>query len=200
MKGTIRLLALSLVVGFLAACGSLPARTVPTALPITQVQPSHRAPEYVFCDLKGGAWGCEDASRKTALNANAVVEPRSADGYAILPRQQHPATTPAPLLTVFFDFNSDRVSDEQVMGLLQLSKSLKAAPRITVTGFTDNVGPEHYNGFLAQRRAAAVKRLLIENGISPASIHAFGKGKCCYIENNNLSAGRAKNRRVTISL
>lgn len=200
LKGIFRLLGLLGCCCMLVACSSLPARSIPQTIAITQTDPANPVTEYVFCDLKGGAWRCEDPSLKTPVNRHAEIRPRQSDAYAILPRRNVLNATHSPVLTVFFNFNSAAVSDEQALEIIDLVKNLKDAERITVSGFTDNVGSELYNRFLAQRRASAVRRLLIENGVASEKIRAFGKGKCCYVDDNRLTSGRAKNRRVTISL
>lgn len=199
LKGIFRILSMLGCCCLLVACNSLPGRNVPQAISITRTGPAKATNEYVFCDLKGGAWGCEDPSVKTPISRQGEIQPHQKDGYAILARRKVINASSSPVMTVFFEFNSATVSDEQVLEIVSLVKDIKDATRITVSGYTDNVGGERYNGFLAQRRASAVKRLLIENGIASDRIRAFGKGKCCYVDDNNLTSGRAKNRRVTIS-
>jgi len=51
---------------------------------------------------------------------------------------------------------------------------------------------------LSQRRADAVKKLLVENGIQANQIEALGMGEEFPIAENTTNAGKAKNRRVEI--
>lgn len=200
LKGILRISGLLGFCCLLAACQSLPPRGIPQAIGITQSSPVNAKAEYVFCDLKAGAWRCEEPSAKTPVKDHNEIKPRQADAFAILPRRSLENAEHGTAMTVFFDFNSAVINDEQTLDIVGLVRSLKQAGRITVRGYTDNVGSERYNGFLAQRRANAVRRLLIDNGLAPDRIRAFGLGKCCYVDDNRLTSGRAKNRRVTISL
>ena len=52
----------------------LPNREIPHEMGVKQIQgkdENHPA-EYVFCDMKGGAWGCEEATPKTPIKYLAV--------------------------------------------------------------------------------------------------------------------------------
>ena len=60
---------------------------------------------------------------------------------------------------------------------------------------TDSIGSEEYNIRLSQRRAVAMKKLLVENGISSDSIVAVGIGEKLPIADNSTAAGQAINRR-----
>lgn len=66
---------ISVIFALLAAgCTSLPNREIPHELGVKQVPgmaEGHPA-EYVFCDMKGGAWGCEEATPKTPIKYVAV--------------------------------------------------------------------------------------------------------------------------------
>jgi len=71
---------------------------------------------------------------------------------------------------------------------------------ITVEGYTDNRGPAAYNKDLSEKRAKAVKAEMIENGIDASLITVIGHGASDPIADNETAAGRAKNRRVTVSV
>lgn len=66
---------ISVIFALLAAgCTSLPNREIPHELGVKQVPgmaEGHPA-EYVFCNMKGGAWGCEEATPKTPIKYVAV--------------------------------------------------------------------------------------------------------------------------------
>ncbi|HTH60189.1 MAG TPA: OmpA family protein [Paraburkholderia sp.] len=49
--------------------------------------------------------------------------------------------------------------------------------RIEVRGYTDRIGPSTYNLGLSQRRASAVKALLVDEGVPPDRIDARGFGE-----------------------
>lgn len=70
---------------------------------------------------------------------------------------------------------------------------------ISVEGHTDSVGNAKYNQALSVRRAAAVKKYLVEHGGANADkIKPVGFGKTRPIADNKTAEGRFKNRRVEI--
>lgn len=72
--------------------------------------------------------------------------------------------------------------------------------RVTVTGHTDNVGKASSNLQLSQRRADNIKKMLVAKGISEDRITAVGKGQTQPIAPNNTPDGRARNRRIVITI
>ena len=80
--------------------------------------------------------------------------------------------------------------------------------KLLVAGYTDNtpIGPELQrqgvtsNQELSQRRADAVMQYLISQGVKPELIEAKGFGDSDPVASNSSAAGRAKNRRVELSL
>lgn len=71
---------------------------------------------------------------------------------------------------------------------------------VTVTGHTDNVGKPASNLTLSQKRADNIKKMLVAKGIDETRIKAIGKGDTEPIESNKTAAGRAKNRRIEITI
>ena len=71
---------------------------------------------------------------------------------------------------------------------------------ISVVGHTDSVGTEQYNHSLSEKRAAAVAQYLISRGIPSDRIGSVGKGELEPIEDNTTKIGRARNRRVEITI
>ncbi|KAA3647532.1 MAG: hypothetical protein DWP95_02995 [Proteobacteria bacterium] len=71
---------------------------------------------------------------------------------------------------------------------------------IRIEGHTDSTGSKQLNQTLSQRRADAVKQLLIQNGIPASRIKALGQGEAHPVATNATEAGKAKNRRVEIIL
>ena len=71
---------------------------------------------------------------------------------------------------------------------------------IRVEGHTDSRGSDGLNMELSNRRATAVKNLLVERGISGSRIEVVGFGKSMPVASNDTEAGRQKNRRVEIKI
>jgi len=80
--------------------------------------------------------------------------------------------------------------------------------QIIVTGYTDNVpiGPElaaqgiQTNQELSLRRAQNVADFLIAQGVKPNLVSVRGLGDADPVASNDTEAGRAKNRRVELTL
>jgi outer membrane protein OmpA-like peptidoglycan-associated protein len=100
----------------------------------------------------------------------------------------------APVVTVYFDFNSSILSGKASTELLSALDKLKGK-NLSVHGFTDWTGTYEYNSWLAQRRADRVSEYVSKFAGSSA---AFGHGLCCYTGSNETLDGRASNRRVDI--
>lgn len=69
---------------------------------------------------------------------------------------------------------------------------------IRIEGHTDSSGSDAFNLNLSQKRADAVKSLLVDYGIGSSRIEAIGMGESLPVADNNTEAGKAKNRRVDI--
>ncbi len=67
---------------------------------------------------------------------------------------------------------------------------------IRVEGRTDRRGSDEYNMELSNRRANAVKELLVQRGVAGNRIEVFGFGKTMPVVSNDTEAGRQRNRRV----
>jgi len=98
---------------------------------------------------------------------------------------------------VYFAFDRADLSDGAQTALVGVVKELQASPTLVVRlgGFTDPKGTRDYNYALAQRRAEAVRRFLVEKGVELSRVQAIGMGP---IEDS--STPESKKRRVTVTL
>ena len=71
---------------------------------------------------------------------------------------------------------------------------------VVVAGHTDSDGRASTNQALSERRANAVKAILVEKGIDAKRIKTVYKGENEPIATNDTDEGKAKNRRVEITL
>jgi len=70
--------------------------------------------------------------------------------------------------------------------------------RVEIDGYTDSVGTDSFNLDLSQRRADAVKSVLVNSGIDPSRVTTRGYGKDFNVASNADSGGRQLNRRVEV--
>ena len=106
-------------------------------------------------------------------------------------------------LQVFFDVNKDVLTEADLKELPKAVAFVKKYPgaKIQLDGYTDSTGPDAYNMKLSERRAAAVKDYLIkEAGLDSSKITVVGHGGADPVADNKTAEGRAKNRRVEISI
>lgn len=69
---------------------------------------------------------------------------------------------------------------------------------VRIEGHTDNQGGDAANLALSQKRADAVRRVLLDSGVAAARIRSSGKGETDPLVDNGSAEGRARNRRVEI--
>lgn len=68
-----------------------------------------------------------------------------------------------------------------------------------IEGHTDSQGSSEFNKKLSQERADAVKKFLIQLGVSATMLIAEGMGEAYPIADNRTEEGRQKNRRVVVT-
>ncbi len=78
---------------------------------------------------------------------------------------------------------------------------LEKNPKINVEvdGHTDNVGPAAYNMTLSERRANAIMKYFVDNGVEAERLTVKGFGLTKPAVSNDIKEGRAKNRRVELT-
>jgi outer membrane protein OmpA-like peptidoglycan-associated protein len=67
-----------------------------------------------------------------------------------------------------------------------------------IEGHTDDRNSDRYNLYLSQRRANAVRKYMIEQGIPAGNLEAKGYGESRPKFSNDNAGGRQLNRRVEI--
>jgi chemotaxis protein MotB len=98
------------------------------------------------------------------------------------------------------------VLKESAMPVLgQFADSVRLLPNLVVVeGYTDNVpisrGPYPSNWELSMARAASVLKYLIKSGVDPSRVSGVGYAEFRPVAPNDTADGRAKNRRIELSL
>lgn len=102
-------------------------------------------------------------------------------------------------LQVEFGFDSDVIADQYVPEVERAANFLRryANVKAEIAGHTDSRGTDAYNQKLSERRANAVRNMLIQRfGIDAGRLTAVGYGESKPVASNDTEAGRAENRRV----
>lgn len=102
-----------------------------------------------------------------------------------------------------FDFNSDMIRPVSEPVLKEIAQAMADKPdwKLTITGHTDNIGGHAYNLALSQHRSAAVKQALVERyHVNPNRLSTSGAGDSDPVDTNDTLEGRARNRRVELTL
>lgn len=173
-------------------------------------------PALVFALLAacGGAYA-QDAqdppSVDSIINSLKTDTPAAVPGQtrALRPGAASMSTAPAPApvakpasinMQINFEYNSADISGSSGRTMATLAKALSSpqleARKFTVIGHTDASGSAGYNKALSDRRAAAVRKYLMNNGVAASRLKATGKGESELLNNDDPSA--AENRRVEI--
>jgi outer membrane protein OmpA-like peptidoglycan-associated protein len=92
--------------------------------------------------------------------------------------------------------HEQRVKVEKIARYLDKVEDSKC----TIVGHTDNTGNIESNVVLGQERADYARDYLVRNHISPLKITALSKGQSEPVESNDTEKGRAKNRRIVVTI
>jgi outer membrane protein OmpA-like peptidoglycan-associated protein len=102
----------------------------------------------------------------------------------------------------FFDLDKDIIKREFLPHIQKAAQVLINHPDILVTlvGHCDSSGSDEYNLALGLRRAEAIKRELVAQGVEETRLNVETKGEFEPIADNYSWSGRSKNRRVEIQV
>ncbi|HEX5344002.1 MAG TPA: flagellar motor protein MotD [Duganella sp.] len=107
--------------------------------------------------------------------------------------------------SVLFDPGDARLMPESVEALRAVASLLKADSHdVQVEGHTDNqpIGNTRFpsNWELSSVRASSVVRLFIDAGVAPQRLTAVGYSSNVPVADNDTAQGRARNRRVAVTI
>jgi len=115
------------------------------------------------------------------------------------PAQAEPAPEVTLKTTFYFDFDDATIQPDARLAIEAHAQRLKNnSQTIRIEGYADERGTEEYNKQLGQRRADAVRDLLVSMGVSYSQIQtvSYGESKP-FILGSNEQAWQ-KNRRVEL--
>ena len=83
-----------------------------------------------------------------------------------------------------------------------MTQILRAYPkvRVSLAGYTDNDGTAEQNLVLARQRVDRLAEILVHGGVRANRIDTVGKGAVDFVADNATVAGRARNRRIEITV
>jgi peptidoglycan-associated lipoprotein len=161
----------------LSACPKKPQTAVQTA-PVQETRPAPSASQSTV----------EDVAPPT------VVEERPAPAPAVQPA--------AGLADVYFDFDRSEITASARAALEQNAKWLlgRGNAQVKVEGHADERGTNEYNIALGERRAQAVKRVLVALGVPAANLSTVSYGEEQPVCREHEESCWQKNRRAHLAV
>lgn len=129
-----------------------------------------RSTEYVMMSGKNGY-----LNRKAQFTSDDEEEDADYEVDFYLPS----IGIPIVVENIFYDYNKATIKEESYESLNDLISLLNENPytAIELSSHTDRIGSKQFNDELSKRRAEAVCRYLIDNGINPNRLNPVGYGK-----------------------
>jgi len=99
---------------------------------------------------------------------------------------------------ILFDVNKATIKPESMGVINSIVKMMKAHEELNlrIEGHTDSDGEKGFNQELSEKRAQAVKDVLVESGIASSRLKTKGHGESKPVADNSTPEGKANNRRV----
>ncbi|BBP84834.1 peptidoglycan-associated lipoprotein Pal [Pseudomonas sp. No.21] len=144
----------------------------------------------VGCSSKGG-----DDSGQGAVDPNAGYNSGNSGVDGSLSEE----AALRAITTFYFEYDSSDLKPEAMRALDVHAKDLKGnGARVVLEGHTDERGTREYNMALGERRAKAVQRYLVLQGVSPAQLELVSYGEERPVATGNDEQSWAQNRRVEL--
>lgn len=142
----------------------------------------------------------EEEARRRAEEANR----RRADSIAAAEAAGRNAGAARAALTATIHFDYDqadlRAEDRAILDAKVPILQANPGVMITIQGHTDERGSDEYNLALGQRRAATVKRYLIDHGIAESRLQTITYGEERPVAQGSTEAAFAQNRRAEFEI
>ena len=144
---------------------------------------------------------CPDTPPNTPVRHNGCPLPTYPDQA---PEPAVEAAEPVRVeLDVKFDYDKSVVKEESKADIKAVADFMSQYPQTTTTveGHTDSNCSDAYNQGLSERRANAVRDVLVNQyGVAGDRVSSVGYGESRPVADNNTDEGRAVNRRVEASV
>lgn len=142
--------------------------------------------------------GCSSTPTNDAGSATDSLVDDNAKAMKLELNGSSDENTAGPLKTIYFEFDSSRLSSAAKSTLEQNAMYLKGVESvdIQVEGHCDERGGQQYNLALGERRAKAVKSYLEALGVSSSRVSVISNGKEKPVDYGHNEEAWAKNRRA----
>lgn len=149
----------------------------------------------VGCTSKGGSTAGNEGMDP---NAGLTTGQGSGAGYGSEFDSSSEAALRA-IKTFYFEFDSSDLKQDAMRALDVHARDLQGSgKRVVLEGHTDERGTREYNMALGERRAKAVQRYLVLQGVSPAQLELVSYGEERPVAGGHTEADWAQNRRVEL--
>lgn len=175
----------------------------PTPPPVTTPVPTVNQDSIDAANARAAAEAAERARREA--EARAAAEREAADRARREAEARAAAEAAAALnaaraafaMAIYFDYDKSdlRADARQALDAKLPLLRTNSAVRIRISGHTDERGSDEYNIALGQRRAAAAKRYLVDNGIAADRIDVVSFGEDRAAAMGSDEAAHSQNRR-----
>jgi peptidoglycan-associated lipoprotein len=147
-----------------------------------------------------GLFGCATSSKDGAGSAGTGSEFSDAGATAGSDADASAGEVPKGWTDpgmVHFAFDRSEISEADVPVLKDVAGQLNdLGLKIVISGYTDDRGTEEYNLALGERRAAAVRRYLVNLGVPANQMTIVSYGELRPLQRGNNEAAWAMNRRA----
>lgn len=174
-----KIVAVSMLAAFLAACGG-----------------GTKAPSDISIEDRSAEEGVPGAPGDDGATAQPLPDQ---EGVMAYPMTDDPAS-PLSKRVVYFDYDKSEVQDEFRPIVQAHAQFLAANPRarVTLEGHTDERGSREYNIALGERRAEAVRRLMLFMGAGDSQLQTVSYGEERPAAMGHDESAWQQNRRVEI--
>ena len=193
MTRTRRIAGLTVAVLSVVAADACHKAPPPAPAPVQRATPGPNADSIRRAQDEAARRAAEEAARRRAADsAAAAARNAAAAGSA----------REALMAMVHFDYDQSELRPDDRAILDAKVPVLQANPdvKIRVAGHTDERGSDEYNLALGQRRAATVKRYLVDHGIADARIETISYGEERPVAQGSDESAYAQNRRAEFEI
>jgi len=104
------------------------------------------------------------------------------------------------LETIYFDYNQSHIREDSKSVLTRIAEIMSSGgnENLEIEGHCDSRGSTEYNLHLGERRARAVRKYLVTQGVSPSRLQIISYGEERPIDLGETESAHQKNRRAEL--